>query len=440
MAASGEGHGLHTSDHTQDIATHADRINTTSSVNTQNLDQPPQKRKRCTKKNKKKSQRSLTDAELALDSDSENEEPMFDPATVKDSNKTAVELRFLAVKYASSCLSDTVVESLMNFHEEMETLIAIKALELGITVSDIERVFGKFIGVRKPSAWNRFLQSPLARQIFKEARGVGNGTGMKVLSQKWKSMTPAEKEVYKQATQEADTTTIDNLDGQLQDIGVGSQSRYSVLQPRSNTVANARNLKQYKDKAEHFVEETLAKAVKMLYKMDGVQDFPTRLQSLIVGQTPSQLSASISESGRAFQTRVVKSLSSFLYETTNQRNWPWSKCDATLGDAGFQLHLLPGARSLEQTFKEPSAGLNRAKLLALEADLKDNMIQLVKINRNPRFENHHPIQTEINESQHNEPNSSLATSEADNNIDTTQGSEVTTEFNRSIDNHNPSPQ
>ncbi|KAH9807942.1 hypothetical protein DFH28DRAFT_1227738 [Melampsora americana] len=441
MAAAAEAQGLLTPAPTQDlgnltdlgtasVVVPIDRNTTTASLNTQEVNQPPRKRKQDNNKKKtksKKSKNTLTNANLALDSASEDDEP--------------------PEKYASTGLSDTVVDSLLNFHEEMETLIAIKALELGITVSDIERVFGKYVGVRRPSAWNRFLQSLLARTIFKEARGVGNGKGMKALSQKWRSMTPKEKSVYKNATQEAEPAELQNLDGQLQVIGVGSQSRHSLLQPCSNIVANPKNVKQYKEKATAFVEETIAnsvsvaksnpfelviiailthiykhnfqitrstigieKEVKMIYRMDGVNDFPARLQGLLVGQTASELKASITESGCSFKTRVVSSLSGLLFETTKLRNWPWSKCNATLNDAGFELKLLPGARSLEKTFKEPSSNLNRPKLLALKADLKEKLIQLVRIDRNPRFKANPPTTSETGQGKHSQQiDPSLAT-------------------------------
>ncbi|EGG02141.1 uncharacterized protein MELLADRAFT_91633 [Melampsora larici-populina 98AG31] len=438
MAALGEAHGLQTPAQTQDIVTTSD-IATASAV---------------AQIARNTTTTSVDAQDRGLDSDPEDDEPVFDPATVKDSGKTAVELRFLAEKYASTGLSDTVVESLLNFHEEMETLIAIKALELGITVSDIERVFGKYVGVRRPSAWNRFLQSPLARATFKAARGVGNGKGMKALSQKWKSMTLEEKSVYKQATQEADPAVLNNFNDQLHDMGVGNQSRQSILQSRSNTVANAKNTKQYKEKAKSFVEETLSNAVQMVYSMDGVHDFLTRLQGLLVGQTPTDLKASITESARAFQSRIVKSLSSHLYETTKLRHWPWSKCDVTLNDAGYQLKLLPGARSVEQTFKEPSINLNRAKLLALEADLKDNLIQLVRLDRNPRFfeerEERRMHSKTDQSSQRNTSNSSLPDPVQNlfidprlnlpSNTSNTQDTQGTTQFDRSRQNHNPSPQ
>ncbi|KAH9813817.1 hypothetical protein DFH28DRAFT_1169751 [Melampsora americana] len=426
IAAAAEAQGLLTPAPTQDlgnltdlgtasVVAPIDRNTTTASLNTQEVNQPPRKRKQDNNKKKtksKKSKNTLTNAELALDSASEHDEPTFDPATVKDSNKTAVELQFLAKKYASTGLSDTVVDSLLNFHEEMETLIAIKALKLGITVSDIEQVFGKYVGVRRPSAWNQFLQSLLARTMFKEARGVGNGKGMKALSQKWRSMTPKEKSVYKNATQEAEPAELQNLDGQLQVIGVGSQSRHSLLQPRSNIVANPKNVKQYKEKATAFVEETIANSVsvaksnhfelevKMIYRMDGVNDFLAQLQGLLVGQTASELKASITVVYHLNQNQDLRTSYLLSVDTTKLRNWPWSKCNATLNNAGFELKLLPGARSLEKTFKEPSSNLNQPKLLALEANLKEKLIQLVRIDRNPRFEANPPMTSEAGQGEH----------------------------------------
>ncbi|EGG10857.1 uncharacterized protein MELLADRAFT_92204 [Melampsora larici-populina 98AG31] len=82
-------------------------------------------------------------------------------------NKSSVELRCLAKKHAQSGMTQEVLRSILKFHEEIQTLVAIKALELGTTVSTIEEIFGKYLGVRQPSAWNGFLQSELAKAIFK---------------------------------------------------------------------------------------------------------------------------------------------------------------------------------------------------------------------------------------------------------------------------------
>ncbi|KAH9809626.1 hypothetical protein DFH28DRAFT_1086086 [Melampsora americana] len=363
----------------------------------------------------KKSKRSKHSTTAGMEEDGD-EQPVFDPAQLKASNKTAIELRCLAVKFAMSGLTETVLESVLAFHEEIETMIAIKALELGVTVSDIEKVFGKYVGIRRPSAWNRFLQSPNARAIFKEARGIGDGKGMKLLSQVWKNMTQEEKDVYKEATQAADSTTLNTLEQGLEEVQVGPQRRQAILHPRSNVVINPRNLVQYKHNAETFMDEMLAKCipvaktnhfevvliavsthigkhnfqitrntagvtlpVKMIYDIEGVQNFPAQLQALLVGKTTLQLADDLADkTAHGLHARVVKSLSRFLHGVTGLNHWPWSRCDKTLGDLGFELKLLPGARSQLATFKTPSNTLNQAKLLALESDLNDNMIHLVR--------------------------------------------------------------
>ncbi|KAH9824288.1 hypothetical protein DFH28DRAFT_921767 [Melampsora americana] len=90
--------------------------------------------------------------------------PEINIADIQATKKTAVELRCLAEKHAQTGMSQEIFESVLKFHEEIETLMAIKALELGTTVSDIEEILnltkikpivsGKYIGVRRASAWN----------------------------------------------------------------------------------------------------------------------------------------------------------------------------------------------------------------------------------------------------------------------------------------------
>ena len=76
------------------------------------------------------------------------------------------------------------------------------------------------------------------------------------------------------------------------------------------------------------------------------------------------------------------------------KHWPWSKCDKTLADAGFELKLLPGARSDIMTFKTNSNSLNQAKLVALEKDLKENLIQLGPIQHTQATQAHNINQTQ----------------------------------------------
>lgn len=66
------------------------------------------------------------------------QEPGFNMADVQD--KSAATLRCLAEKFATTGMSASVSKAILDFHEEMDTMIAIKALELGVTVSAMEEV------------------------------------------------------------------------------------------------------------------------------------------------------------------------------------------------------------------------------------------------------------------------------------------------------------
>ncbi|KAH9807204.1 hypothetical protein DFH28DRAFT_916562 [Melampsora americana] len=350
-------------------------------------------------------------------------------------NKSAVELRFLAEKYATVGMSEVTLNAVLKFHDEMQTMIAIKALELGTTVSVIEQIFGKYIGTRRMSAWNCFLRSDTARGIFKAASGISSGEAMKRLGATWANMDQDEKQIYKdlagQVNNGTDTPNINNsnietLDEQLDVMDVGPQSRDNILHPRSNTLINARCLKKYKENAIRLLDLTLArcvpvarsnlfelaiiavsthsgkynfqltrntagidKQIQFMYASDGINNFPAQLQSYVLGKTTTNLAVDTANPAGRFQSRVVNALSNHLCasfqqhsnETTLLSKWPWSNCDKVLADAGFQLKLLPGARSEEQTFKTPSARLNHAKLLAIDSDLKEKLIQLLPIQR-----------------------------------------------------------
>ncbi|EGG11545.1 uncharacterized protein MELLADRAFT_91125 [Melampsora larici-populina 98AG31] len=377
LAAAAGANGLPTPSHTQNTSHLTQRPSTnTTEVPSTVTAKPPRKRNKTKGKNKRNKRKRGDKG-----SGSETEDvPIFDPADLKNSDKTALQLRYLAEEHSSSGMSDEILESVLEFHEEMQTLIAIKALKLGTTVLAIEAVFGKYIGVRRPSRWNRFLQSPRARAVFKAACGVGSGEGMRQLSVVWKSMSEVEKEVYNEATQEADLASLQAMDKDLANLAVGSRSRDQILQSASNTVINPRSLKKYKDNANRYLDDVMKhcvpvaksnhfemiivavsnhisdhsfqmtrstvgvkKIVEEIYAIDGVNKFATEVQAHLVGRKPSELTKSQSENARKFHARVVASLSTYCKEVTGLKHWPWSNCDATFKEAGFKFELLPGA-------------------------------------------------------------------------------------------------
>ncbi|KAH9819145.1 hypothetical protein DFH28DRAFT_64770 [Melampsora americana] len=116
-----------------------------------------------------------------------------------------------------------------------------------------------------------------------------------------------------------------------------------------------------------------------MYASNGINNFAAKLQLYLLGKTTTNLAVDTANPASQFQSQVVNALSNHLYETTLLTKWPWINCNKVLADAGFPLKLLPGACSKEKTFKTPSACLNHATLLAIDSDLKENLIQLVPI-------------------------------------------------------------
>lgn len=366
---------------------------------------PTNNRRKATSARPNKSKRSKQAAETTE----------INVADIRAMDKTPFELRFLAEKHAQSGLTHTILKSIISFHEEIQTMIAIKALELGTTVSIIEEVFGKYMGVRRPSAWNGYLQSDFAKAVFKAAGGIGSGEAMKILSDEWANTDLIQRETYRKV---APDLNVEPLDAGLAEMDIGTQARSTILQPRTNVLTNPVCLKKYKDTAKRILDENIAKlapvaranhfelvmiavsnhigkhnfqatrntvginkAINLIYENEGVNAFPAQLQGFLVGKGPEGLAIALADRSRRKQSQVVNALSRFLEETTGLKHWPWSRCDSTLAEAGYELKLLPNARSDEETFKTSSSKLNCAKVAALEADLRDHMIQSIPIRR-----------------------------------------------------------
>ncbi|EGG09058.1 uncharacterized protein MELLADRAFT_96307 [Melampsora larici-populina 98AG31] len=400
-----------------------------------------------------------------------NDTPSVNVADIVAMNMSSIDLRALAELHAQSGMTQAVLHSVLKFHEEMETLKAIKALKLGITVSTMEEVFGKYLGVRQPSAWNGFLQSELAKAVFKAGK-LSLHIAMRRLSAQWATFDKKEKASYQKVsqianvntreghsntqdeitntqdgitntqdgitntqdgitntqdgitnTQDGITNTQDGItntqDGITNNLNANDTSDVNHDSPDhqscTNILTNPRCLKKYKETAEKLLDQTLAKlqcisiaksnhfemiliavsnhigkhhfqvtrntvglnkAINVIYESDGINKLPAQLQSFLVGKEPNSLAIGLAESKQKWST---PSQDYYVFDTVGLKHWPWSKCNATLAAAGRQLKLLPGARSVKSTFKMPSSNLNAAKVAALDADLKANLIQLVPI-------------------------------------------------------------
>ncbi|KAH9809103.1 hypothetical protein DFH28DRAFT_1037062 [Melampsora americana] len=471
--------GTHIVSHLESIAASLERqISPTQSTNSQ---QGPVSTQSPTsfpvtatsKKDKRKRSKSNNQSKSKKSNSGNNDRPSeINVADIQAMNKSSIDLRVLAEKYAQTGLSQQVLHSVLKFHEEMQTLIAIKALELGITVSTIEEIFGKYLGVRQASAWNGFLQSEFAKEVFKAAGGIGSGEAMKILSDKWGELHLHERATYKKKKSQdedinANTLDIDPLDEELDEMGVGSQARSGILQSRTNPLTKPRCLERYKIAAERFMDNTLAncipvahanhfemvliavsthigkhnfqitrntvglnKAINVIYEADGVNKLPVQLQSYLVGKEPNGLVTELADRSRRIQSKVVGSLSQLLYDTVGLKHWPWSNCDAVLANAGVELKLLPGARSVEETFKTPSNKLTAAKVAALDADLKEHLIQLVRLPRTTGTQPNLTLDACANTVNNTPINHNINTLNQTQPLCTTAHNQTATDFNR----------
>ncbi|KAH9810019.1 hypothetical protein DFH28DRAFT_1132607 [Melampsora americana] len=351
------------------------------------------------------------------------------PSKDEQLKMTADELRCLAEKHcrAGSSLTRDEMNILFKFHEEQQHALAMKAIELGISVSSIDALWGRRIAVRIATAWNRFLQTPEAKAIFQEAGGISGGIAMAELSRIWKAKSPDERALYKAPPTQDDPDFGDRT--------IGRDRQQALLQPRTAIKTNSTSLKKCEDLVRtfladwheratvigrtcstefviHAVSTHLAshsfqlsvstpraeQAVELMSRLDGVDEYGGRLQAYCTGNSLDEIIKKRKRGGesKATLTNAIEAMSEFVCTKTNGLipKWPWSKTDSTLAGAGLQVVLREGSKLDINVIKSPSKKLLIGPARQILEELSKGIEGICLI---PLADNIHDITPDANE-------------------------------------------
>ncbi|EGG06997.1 Hypothetical protein MELLADRAFT_86156 [Melampsora larici-populina 98AG31] len=299
---------------------------------------------------------------------------------------TSEELRCLAEKNSTAGINKDQMDKLIAFHESQQHALAMMALEIGVSVSAIEATWGKCIAVRMATAWNRFLQSDKAKQLFKIHGGVANGQAMSELSRMWKHMSPEAKATFKAPLPDVDLDFGDKI--------VSNKRARQIVQPRTVLKANPTSLQKSEKQVQTFLTNIIAQhvaahnfqhrvatpgahlAVELITETAGTEEFASLVQSYITGNSTEALEAKRQCKGnnaKSIKKEVFSRLGRLLAEHTNTAlsNWPWSNCDSTLAAFGLWVALTrPESKLNINVLKTPPAKLSGpdSRLIMFELD------------------------------------------------------------------------
>ncbi|KAH9811009.1 hypothetical protein DFH28DRAFT_1085210 [Melampsora americana] len=251
-------------------------------------------------------------------------------------------------KNANCGINRHQMEQLIDFHETQQHVLAMMAMDFGISVSVIEVMWGRRIAVWMATAWNRYLQMPYAKALFK----MGNK-----LSFAWKHMSLEEKAAFKAPIPDVHLDFGDKV----------------IVQPRIIVKSDSTSLPKAEKQVQLYLTNLIAKhlaahnfqicvvtpraqcGVELITKTAGTQEFGAQLQEYVTGNTTKALEAKRHCGGmfyimltkvcdaegnsKVIRKEVSARLGCLVDEPTNTvlRKWPWTDADSVLET--FNLHV-----------------------------------------------------------------------------------------------------
>ncbi|KAH9822515.1 hypothetical protein DFH28DRAFT_922809 [Melampsora americana] len=126
------------------------------------------------------------------------------------------------------------------------------AVEIGVSVSAIEATWGKRIAVWMATAWNRYLQTPNAKALFKMYGGLANGIAMGQLSNMWKAMSLEERAAFK--------APIPDVKLDFGKKVISNKQARQIVQPCTIVKSNATSLQKLEQRVQSCLIDLIAQA------------------------------------------------------------------------------------------------------------------------------------------------------------------------------------
>ncbi|KAH9474002.1 hypothetical protein Pst134EA_001057 [Puccinia striiformis f. sp. tritici] len=278
---------------------------------------------------------------------------------------------------SKGAMSDADRQFFVDFQAEQRKILAIKAIERGVSVAMVEKYLGKCQPMRKLSTWQNFMKTEPARERFR-GRGKG-GVAQNHPMATERALDDSEQEGH-QAVQNVthSSPAVDSREMR----GTVSMAGASV-------------------KVQDFVDEWVIKAnsvaetykspiapppfVQLADDLDGQNTYGTRFHGWLVGQSSEAIAAQAEpeNSIRPRTTNVKARLARLIGKKTENiwTKWPWTDCEKVLAKHGFELVLHPKIRTERHIFNRPGKHLLAPDIQALHLDLDNKYIDVVRVPR-----------------------------------------------------------
>ncbi|WAR55413.1 hypothetical protein PtB15_6B154 [Puccinia triticina] len=355
---------------------------------------------------------------------------------------TAVELRKVAQENSKGAMSAADQAAFIEFFHEQEQAMALKAIELQVSMPMVWAVLGRCVAIREANCWNQFLQTTQA-----SGRGVKNKDVMKRLSAAYKLLSKDEKaaliqdiaedsdeededeeELAEGCEAQLDTATaaelaLDEYTDDKEDPGRNKSQVFGGKKPagivrgtvsnlvRKNQVESALN--QWSAEARNVATTCCCEIVMFAVSkhlstncfrlerctpgafkpnqemslMDGNNHYSACLQGLVTGNSVGELAVADKVPGNSkkglicLRTELCAELKTFISRETKNvfTSWPWQDNCNKLRKAKFELVLAPKALSKIDWLRTNNKKLGKTDISALLLDLKDGLISLRRI-------------------------------------------------------------
>ncbi|POV99885.1 hypothetical protein PSHT_13346 [Puccinia striiformis] len=323
---------------------------------------------------------------------------------------------------SKGAMSDADRQFFVDFQAEQRKILAIKAIERGVSVAMVEKYLGKCQPMRKLSTWQNFMKTEPARERFR-GRGKG-GVAQNHPMGWWQEVTSSCRgSLWVVDVIDGLTATERALDDSEQE---GHQAVQNVT--HSSPAVDSREMRGTVSmagasvKVQDFVDEWVIKAnsvaetykcdmilftasrylgansyqyttsthraspfVQLADDLDGQNTYGTRFHGWLVGQSSEAIAAQAEpeNSIRPRTTNVKARLARLIGKKTENiwTKWPWTDCEKVLAKHGFELVLHPKIRTERHIFNRPGKHLLAPDIQALHLDLDNKYIDVVRVPR-----------------------------------------------------------
>ncbi|PLW29279.1 hypothetical protein PCANC_21758 [Puccinia coronata f. sp. avenae] len=353
-----------------------------------------------------------------LRTEPEDEERPCYPQPLEELLKmTVIQLKKVAADNSKHAMSAKDKKFFLDFYQEQEQMMAIKAIERGVSLPMVHAILGRRVAFKEANRWNCFLQTNQAQLIFQRSGlGVKDKAVMNELSKAYNQLSEEEKAALTNVPDDLSANNEQNPDHDGDGSADPSQPpgqraiTHGTVSPRIRwEQANAamdRWLSEAVDVAKSCSCEVVIFAVsnhlgshsfqlsqttpgasaphKAITDIDGNHQYTARLQAYIAGVDITSLAmdrkvSANPDSLRSQLHQLTQAMAKFVNNETGGilKEWPWTDTDHNLWVAGYRLEISACPAFNIQWLRSPTRAQHLVEVRIFMRELRKKRIRLV---------------------------------------------------------------